>query len=385
MSKNFYEDEYASVFTDYTQMTEEIKALDETTKWIPGIMSKAITLKDFEQLEAQEAADKCGVSYDVAFDTSTTEGTSLMLNYGGKSYMVRNTAIDTILETAKINGSALSRMSPYLLSEVLNRCLSIAKGNSLLLIRGDKLCACLSDNIYKVMPIMDILSVTEDTLKDKFGNIRFVIGENNHEYTSALWELPDAQDKIMETYDKLIPVHSHRLHGRNFMPAVRFITSDIGKYAATLIPIFKMPGGIYFRINSGIKVAHKIGSGDKVGMDAYEEEIQGIFAKFTDVEKTMQAMAKTYIHNPVNAMIGMLKKAGIGKRLANDAVEEIERFACGRGCYMDDIYLSIAGITDAAKKAKMSGSRLLDLEENISKILYYKWSDFDVAGTVAWN
>ena len=102
------------------------------------------------------------------------------------------------------------------------------------------------------------------------------------------------------------------------------------------------------------------------------------------MEKTMGAMSNCYIEHPVNAMIGFCKKAGIGKRIATDAVEEIERFSNGSGCYMDDIYLSIAGVMSAAQQKGMSSMQLLDLEENIAKILYYKWKDFDVAGTITW-
>lgn len=51
---------------------------------------------------------------------------------------------------------------------------------------------------------------------------------------------------------------------------------------------------------------------------------------------------------------------------------------------MDDIYLSIAGVMSAAQQKGMSSMQLLDLEENIAKILYYKWKDFDVAGTITW-
>ncbi|SCI82154.1 Uncharacterised protein [uncultured Clostridium sp.] len=82
--------------------------------------------------------------------------------------------------------------------------------------------------------------------------------------------------------------------------------------------------------------------------------------------------------------MAFVKKAGIGKRIATDAVEEIERFSNGSGCYMDDIYLSIAGVMSAAQQKGMSSMQLLDLEENIAKILYYKWKDFDVAGTITW-
>ena len=121
------------------------------------------------------------------------------------------------------------------------------------------------------MPISKLVDITERALNDKFGNLKFVSAENNYTYTSALWELPEAQDDLLEAYDKCVQKHTKRLHGKNFMPAIRFISSDVGKYAATAIPLFKM-NGTYFRINSGIKVAHKLGTGNKVGIENYEKE-----------------------------------------------------------------------------------------------------------------
>ena len=274
-------------------------------------------------------------------------------------------------------------MSPFGLSEVLNRCLTVAKGDSLLLERGGKICACLSD-VYKIMPIQQLIDITTETLTGKFGEIKFTEGEYNYEYVSAFWELPEAQEILLDKYNNAVKSHPTRLHGRTFMPAVRFITSDIGKYAATLIPVFKMSNNSYFRINGGIKVAHK-GGGNIIGLDAYKDEADKIFAKFCDVEKTLAAMAECEIHNPLNALVGMCKKAGIGKTYATEAYEEIERFTCGRSCFMDDIYLSIAGCTAEAKSKGVTGTKLLGLEEAVAKILYYKWEEFDVPGVVSWN
>lgn len=373
-------DNYNRVIMDFDEFKEEIKDVDANSTWIPEINSSVLTLKSFEEIESPEIAQECNVSLESAIDTSNNTG--FVLKYGKNSYLVRDTALDSVLETAKIKGAALTRMPQYLFAEVLNKCFTVAKGDSLLLLRGEKVCACLSD-LYEIMPISKLVDITEKALNDKFGNLKFVSAENNYTYTSALWELPEAQDDLLEAYDKCVQKHTKRLHGKNFMPAIRFISSDVGKYAATAIPLFKM-NGTYFRINSGIKVAHKLGTGNKVGIENYEKEIDTIFSKFIDMEKTMGAMSNCYIEHPVNAMIGFCKKAGIGKRIATDAVEEIERFSNGSGCYMDDIYLSIAGVMSAAQQKGMSSMQLLDLEENIAKILYYKWKDFDVAGTITW-
>ncbi|MCI8405216.1 MAG: hypothetical protein HFE49_09990 [Clostridia bacterium] len=85
----------------------------------------------------------------------------------------------------------------------------------------------------------ELLDVTIKTLKEKFGEVSFIECENNYEYTFALWELPESQEKLLDAYDDVVALHPTRLYGCTFMSAVRFITSDIGQSAAMLLPLFR--------------------------------------------------------------------------------------------------------------------------------------------------
>ena len=164
-------DNYNRVFVDFDEFKEEIKNVDTNSTWIPKIDSSVLTLKSFEEIEAPEIEKECNVSLESAVDTSNNTG--FVLKYGKNSYLVRDTALDSILETAKIKGAALTRMPQYLFAEVLNKCFTVAKGDSLLLLRGEKVCACLSD-LYEIMPISKLVDITERALNDKFGNLKFV-------------------------------------------------------------------------------------------------------------------------------------------------------------------------------------------------------------------
>lgn len=376
-------DAYESIYTNFNELYDEVKDFADKSIWIPGAISKKLEIESFESIEAQEIAGKTGVDYEVIFDTG--ENTQLLINNGGKKYPLRDTAIDSILETAKINGSALGKISKYNLAKILNMCLEVAKGDSLLLLRGEKVCACLSDSIYKIMPIPELLDVTTRVMAEKFGELKFIEGVNNYRITDAIWELPDAQSDLLEAYDDIVSLHSRTMYGHSFMPAIHFITSDIGKCAATVIPMFKLKSNTYFRINDGIKVAHKrIASGED-GVELYTKEIDKIFAKFADVEKTLAEMAKTEIENPLNAFVGICKKVGIPKKYVAEAYEDLDRFSQGGVVYMDDIYLCISGCVGAAKRMKAPKSKQFELEENCAKILHMPWSDYDIPGTVAWS
>ena len=93
-------DNYNRVFVDFDEFKEEIKDVDANSTWIPEINSSVLTLKSFEEIESPEIAQECNVSLESAIDTSNNTG--FVLKYGKNSYLVRDTALDSVLETAKI-------------------------------------------------------------------------------------------------------------------------------------------------------------------------------------------------------------------------------------------------------------------------------------------
>ena len=225
------------------------------------------------------------------------------------------------------------------------------------------------------------MKATKLELESKFGEIDFKEGNNSIMFTDALWELPEAQSELLDKYDKEVETHRQSLYSHAYMPAVRFITSDIGKCSATLIPMFRISNKVYFRLNDGIKVEHKKGMG---GIATYKTEISRIFAKFNDITKVMAEMAKCEIANPLNALVLMSKKVGLPKRFLGEAYEDIEMFTNGGSCYMDDLFLAIASCTGTATRSGASHWRVLELEEAVSKIMSLKWSEYDIPGVVAW-
>ena len=58
-------------------------------------------------------------------------------------------------------------------------------------------------------------------------------------------------------------------------------------------------------------------------------------------------------------------------------------FAGDDSMSMADLYFFLAESSGTAqRKYNLRGTQLFDLEENISKILYLNWKEYDVVGTV---
>lgn len=384
--KNFELDNWSAYTKDLQEFGETVSALNEKSTWNAGITSSGLRTEAVDgPIEAEGMAKKCGVSLEVAHDTA--ENTKLMLRMGSTFHCLRDTAIPSLYSTAKIMGSALGRLSPFNLSSVLNTCLDVARGSSLVLYRGDKISAIMSDRNggYKIMPQPELFDITTSEISNSFGAPQFIEGTINHHITSCMFELPLAQERLNEAYNKSIAFSGRSI---DLMPAVRFLTSDTGDSAAILLPMFRqMETNVYYPINRGLKVDHirAMSSSAKDGVEKFAEIAKQVHAKFYETGETIVAMAKTNIMNPLNAYVAMTNKIGLAQRYAKAGYEDLERFCLGRPCTMHDIYLSMTVSINAAYEAGLRGSRLMAIEDAIAKVLILKWADFDYPGNVSWN
>lgn len=383
-------DSYEFFTKDEAALLKEVDDMEENSRWIPGITSKTLSLKSIDgPIFASQLANDHGLDYEMVYETAL-EGMKLIIGYGNKSFCVRDTARGTLCETAKLFGSALGRMYPSRLAETLNNGLYVARGSSLLLERYGKISAIHSDanGGYCVMPISELLSITKTELGNRFGKPDFKYAYNKHDYTYAVWELPDAQSDLINYYQQALDTAVSANHAINFMPAVRFSSSDTATSSAMLMPMFKLPSGTYFRLVDGIQVEHKrsVRAGKKAGVELYEEQVTDLFARFNECAEIIQRMGETEIWNPVNCLVGICNKLRIPRRYADAAREEVERYCIGNPCCsMHDIYLSMAECVGYAQSMGASRSVVLNLEESIAKVLTLDWKEFDVGGVVAWG
>ena len=378
-------DAYECVHTNYDDFKDEIISMDRASLWTPAVKSSGLRTEniDLPMYINELVAKDPSLNYDAVYDTSTT-GTKLLLKFNDKVRPVRDTAFKTLLETAKIQGSALGKVDTVSLSTIINLCLKVASGHSLILERDGKVNAVLSDAQYQIMPIPELLSITETALT-KFGNVRFINAFTRHDIVSGVWELPDAQSELVEQYRKAINRLSlSPVYGSNFMPCVRFSSSDTGSCAATLMPLYRLSGGGYVRINDGIKVEHKKRTG-KTGTELFETAADELYACFTDFEKSIGEMANTVIENPLNVIVGLCKKTGIPKKLGSCAYDEFETLCGNNPCTMYDVYVAMSKCSYYAQTLGYTDSKVLAVEEQVAKILRYNWTDFDLPGIVSWS
>lgn len=389
-------------YTEEAELMADIADMEANSTWHHDVKTSDILLTAISApMDANPVAKQFNLDPTLALEAAGIDSLHLVvsLRFNGeevpppyKSHFVAdNTAWGTIKNAAKLDGSALGRMDPKIMAEVLNDGLFVARGYSLVLERYDKCFAIHSDN-YLPMPISELISEAKEVLKKEFGEMAFCGGHNEHAYTSCLWELPDSRDKLLQAYQdelnkavkKGVAPKVH--YASDFTPGIRFYSSDTASSAARLIPVFITRGGVEVRLVDGIAVRHEMTSSSKYGMELFREKAGEMYAQFTSAAEKAGELSKVFIYNSANCVTSLCKKFNIPKKYGSLAVEEIQT-AQGSDTSVTalDIYIAMSNMVEYAKAIGATDAIALELQEKVAKVLKVTdWNEHDVTGNVAW-
>ena len=252
-------DDFATTFDSYPEMIHFHESLSKGTVW------RRCKVKDLhvEPLDASSAlcttpsAFVPGTSEDAVADT--VENLGLALRVGGDLYPLRTTAYKTLLDRAKISGTALPKLKKAELAAVLNACLAVHSSDALLLVRDEKVSATHSGDVrdYSVLPIDELLHTLEKKMDARFPGYHFENGYCDHAYTSGCWTFPDQKEDMLGTYAKTLQTKGMGTMAAKLVPGIRFLTSDTG-VASAKVSAMLMGTQHPIHIGSCISVDHRL-------------------------------------------------------------------------------------------------------------------------------
>ena len=302
-------DAYSTTFDTFHQMLNYHEQQDAQTEW-RSCRVNTLTVAPLDAaspLSYSSFASKC--SQEAVDDTKTHLGLAMGL-YDGY-YPIRDTAYKSLLDRAKISGSALAKLSRPVLASVLNECLQLFSSDALLLLREGKLAAVHSgDKVdYSVLPISELLGTLKVKLDARFPGNVFLEGYTDHAITSASWQMPDQKEDLLGTYVKLLAASGKATMAGKLTPGIRFITSDTGIASAKVSAL--LTGGQHpIHIGSCVAVDHRHES--KIA--DFETAMDQLFAQFGDAISKLQALMEIHLDYPVNAMTRVCKKLSMPKK-----------------------------------------------------------------------
>ena len=185
------QDSYYTLFSSYPTLLDYHEEQAKNSRWIRCKVAdlQVEPLGESSTLIGNLSAFAAGTSQEAVKDTAENLGLAMRVN--GELYPVRMTAYKSLLDRAKIGGTALSKLNREVLAEVLNECLKLYSADALLLIRDEKISAVHSgDEVdYSVLPIDELLRVLQAKLDARFSGNEFEPGYCDHSLVSASWRM----------------------------------------------------------------------------------------------------------------------------------------------------------------------------------------------------
>ena len=374
-------DSYYTLFSSYPMLLDYHEEQAKNSRWIRCKVAdlQVEPLGESSPLIGNLSAFAAGTSQEAVKDTAENLGLAMRIN--GELYPVRMTAYKSLLDRAKIGGTALPKLSREVLAEVLNECLKLYSADALLLIRDEKISAVHSgDEVdFYVIPIDELLKALQAKLDARFSGNEFESGYCDHSLVSASWRMPDQKEDLLGTYAKVLAAQGKATMASKLMPGIRFMTSDTG-VASAKVSALRMNGRHSIHIGGCVAVDHRHQS--KVA--DFDTALDQLFAQFGDSIAKLQALMEIHLDFPINAMTRVCKKLSLPKKAAVEAIAMFEMSYGGGPATAHDVFLAMQEIPFILKTDKFPESKLLVVEENMARALTLKWSDFDLAKAVSY-
>ena len=378
-----YADGFSCNFKDPDEFLQFLWERKENSSWIKA-PSRSLHFKPIEK------GSTLGNLYMQIYEhdgrgeilADTMENTSLLVKVNDKDYPVRSCALKTILERARISGHALNKVSTEVFTQILNCCMDVASGDSLVKIADEKVSAVHGGDPkdYGVMEMLPLFQSVKEFLDTQYPGNHFITATFDHSFAMAFWSLDGQSNELLNTYKQELAAKG-LTNIETMRPGLRVMTSDVGMSGANLYPIFLM--GCANRIiplGYPIKTEHKSGK----GLEYFEEQMQLLYARFNEAIEKQTKLMGIEIRYPQAAMLGVLKRIGVPKKASFEAVDQFVAQNGDQPCTAYEIYLAMSEVIFMAQCEGASASRIAQLEEHISRALSVNWHEFDFPGDFKW-
>lgn len=369
-------DNYHTTFDSYRVMQDYHEEQAKKSQWyrcrVNDLQVEPLTKSSSLYGNLSEFAP--GTSMEAVEDTAVNLGLAILVD--GHYYPIRTTAYKSLLDRAKIGGTALPKLNREVLAEVLNACLHLYSAEALLLIRDEKIAAVHSGDPadYSILPVDELLKKLQLKLDTRFPGNQFDSGYCDHSMVSAAWSMPNQKEDLLGAYAKLLASQGKTTMASKLTPGIRFMTSDTG-VASAKVSALLMGGQHPIHIGGCIAVDHR----HKTTVANFETALDQLFAQFGDSVAKLQKLLEIHLDYPVNAMTRICKKLSLPKKAALEAISMYEMAYGGGSATAHDVFLAMQEIPFILKTQDTPESKLLVLEENMARALTLKWSDYDLA------
>ena len=324
----YYKDDFYKEFRTEKELCEYLEEIDSRAEWI------RITSKKLKVAAAGEetCTEVPGISLE-ALEKDTLSHSRLVLILPERICYIGNSAIKSLKGRARIDGKD-----------------------------------------YAIISMPDMYMVTSAYIHGDYEKATFLNGYADHYSVTASWQLEDT--KLTDVYKELMQNYGRKTD-KDIKAVVRITTSDVGVSGANIFYSLQEPTRNVI-LGNALKVTHK----NCKGMEDFTENIESIFDYYREVLKGVMRLCDIWIEHPANAMAGIMKQAGFGKKLLAETVEQFKATTGNEPCSAYEIYCGICESITIARQEKTNERGLLALEEKIAGCVSKRWHEYDIPGTV---
>ncbi len=346
-----FQDSYSTTFSSYPALLNYHREQTKASKWskCPVKELGIEPLDEGSPLFSNMSAFPLGVSTDAVEDTAKNLGLALRID--GELYPVRMTAYKSLLDRAKIGGTALPKLPRNILAETLNACLGLYSSDALVLIRDEKVSAVHSGDTvdYSVLPIDELIFTLKKKLDARFPDNEFESGYCDHSLTGATFRMPKQKDDLIGSYSRMLASQGKSKLADKLVPGVRFITSDTG-IASAKVSALLMGSARPIHIGGCISVDHRHGA----TVADFDTELDQLFAQFGKSIAQLQKLLEIQLDYPINAMTRICKKLSMPKKAAVEAIAMYEMAIGSSPATAHDVFMAMQEIPFMEKQLSES-------------------------------
>lgn len=306
------------LYTDEETFLKATERFDENTKW-------------FEE-PIRTARVRFNTENNKFYVKSETDH---ILNENGKY---------SLPQRAGIGGVTINELSQEDWVKVMNTCFPYRGGNMILNELEGEVYAAHSEQ-YEIIPVSEIFASANLVLKNKFPNIKFVLGTISPEFASCEYSLEN-EEEIIKAYEGALK-ESFEKSLRIVAPIIKIVTSNTSDSGANIYPCLKCrdEGGNLYTIMAGnpLKAIHK-------GNNGIAKVRENLGLSMDMINKSVENLIRlTYIaiNNPQQCFLNIAKRLGLPKIAAMDIGDEIGKmFSGGSRTTAKFIYLQLTKILE---------------------------------------
>ena len=373
-----YADKFSTSFSSPGDFLRFLGERARNSSWLTA-KSKELMFEAMDKVDPTALFGSVTSSDEALRDTM--ENTSLLMTVHGSKYPVRSCALKTVLERARISGTALNKVSRNEFAKILNCCMGVASGDSLIRIADEKVSAVHGGDPkdYAVMEMLPLFEHVCDYVNRVFPGNHFVTAHFDHLMVTAIWRFDGQSDKLLDTYRH--EVAAKGLNPNGIVPALRFTTSDVGWSGANLYPIFLHGNGDrIIPLGYPIKTDHRSG----VDLNYFDSQLNLLYSRFCDAVQAQTKLLDIEIQYPETALLGVLKRIGAPRKASYEALDYFLAIHGSSPCTAYELYMQMSDVVFSAQCDGASALRISQLEETVARALHVNWREYDHPGPVKW-